>query len=102
MLALNLQQPVISAGYATVHSFLQRYTSEDSGRSYLVRLHRHSDSPTAARAAGGLTVPHADVKDGKRFSSPDTAMEENRLAPGGSEEKRAFTYFVLVSGGSPS
>lgn len=51
----------------------------------------------AARAAGGLTVPHADVKDGKRFSTPDTAMEENRLAPGGSEEKRAFTYFVLVS-----
>lgn len=50
----------------------------------------------AARAAGGLAVPHADIKDGKRFNSPDDLIESSALAPGNSEEKRAFTYFVLV------
>jgi len=43
-----------------------------------------------------LTTPHADVKDGKRFNTPDTNFEDNRLPVGHGEEKRAFTYFVLV------
>jgi len=52
-------------------------------------------TPIGARAAGGLTTPHADVKDGKRFNTPDTNFEDNRLPVGHGEEKRAFTYFVL-------
>ena len=56
------------------------------------------------RGMAGISIPHADVRGAKvggggagaAFSSPDTTMEDARLAPGAGDEKRAFTYFVLV------
>ena len=60
-------------------------------------------APAAARSMAGITVPHADVRGAKvgggagaAFSSPDSEMDGARYAPGAGDEKRAFTYFVLV------
>ena len=59
--------------------------------------------PLRARAgrSAGIATPHVSLPagTGARFSSPDTLIDENRLPAGGGDEKRAFTYFVLVRGG---
>jgi len=51
----------------------------------------------AARAAS-TAAASVDLVNGKRFNSPDSLIEENKLAPGAGDDKRAFTYFVLVRG----
>lgn len=48
------------------------------------------------RAAGALATPDVPVSGGgKRFSTPDSVYDDNRLKAGGAEDKKAFTYFVL-------
>ena len=47
----------------------------------------------ASSSAAGASVP--SLTDGQRFNSPDNNFEENRLAPGHGDQKRAYTYFVL-------
>lgn len=48
--------------------------------------------PPAGRAASGSAPNVGSVG---KYSTPDNIYEENRLAPGGAADKRAFTYFML-------